>query len=98
MSKLSRFIVTVVCSLISALSLAETHELSTRGTSIDRIVAVVNDGVVLNSELEEETARIVARLKQQKTELPNMAVLRKQVLERLINQELQMQRANKAGL
>jgi len=98
MSKFSLFFVSVVCCLAAAVSQAETHELSTRGHSIDRIAAVVNDGVVLSSELDEETGRIVARLKEQKTELPNMAVLRKQVLERLVNQELQMQRANKAGL
>lgn len=98
MSKLSLFLAAIICTIASATSLAEPHELSTRGHSIDRIAAVVNDGVVLNSDLDEETARIVARLKQQKTELPNMTVLRKQVLERLINQELQMQRANKAGL
>lgn len=98
MSKFSLFFAAIICSLASALSCAEPHELSTRGHSIDRIAAVVNDGVVLNSELDDEIGRIVARLKQQKTEVPSMTVLRKQVLERLINQELQMQRANKAGL
>jgi len=98
MSKLSLVFASVVCSLVSMLCVAEPHALSTRGNSLDRIAAVVNDGVVLSSELDEETDRIVARLKQQKTEMPNMTVLRKQVLERLINQELQMQRANKAGL
>ncbi len=84
--------------LMAGHAYSEQNELSTRGQSLDRIAAVVNDGVVLTSELDEQTARITARLKQQKTELPDAHALRKQVLERLINQELEMQRANKAGL
>lgn len=86
------------CTLLPSVSSADPTQLSTRGEPLDRIVAIVNDGVVLNSQLDEETARIAARLKQQKTELPDMEVLRKQVLERLINQELEMQRADKVGL
>ncbi len=90
--------VLISAAIVSAGANAEPHQLSDRGESLDRIAAIVNDGVVLASELDEETTQIVARLKQQKTELPNMQVLRKQVLERLVNQELQMQRANKVGL
>ncbi|MES1190833.1 MAG: peptidylprolyl isomerase [Steroidobacter sp.] len=85
-------------SLLPAVSGADQHELSTRGVLLDRIVAIVNDGVVLSSDLDTETGRIVARLKQQKTDIPDMDVLRKQVLERLVNEELEMQRADKAGL
>lgn len=77
---------------------AEPHQLSNRGQSLDRIAAIVNDGVVLTSELDAETDRIVARLKQQNTELPSAAVLRKQVLDRLVLQELQLQRASHGGL
>ena len=77
---------------------AEPRRLSDRGSSLDRIVAVVNDGVILNSELENEIARITVRLKQQKTELPSAAVLRSQILDRLIQQELQLQLAKKSGL
>ena len=77
---------------------AEPRRLSDRGSSLDRIVAVVNDGVILNSELENEIARITVRLKQQKTELPSTAVLRSQILDRLIQQELQLQLAKKSGL
>lgn len=77
---------------------AEPRQLSTRGVSLDRIAAIVNDGVVLSSELEAETARISARLKQQNTQLPPDSVLRRQVLDRLILQELQIQRAERGGL
>lgn len=77
---------------------AEPRELSRRGESLDRLAAIVNDGVVLDSELDAETLRITARLKQQNTELPADSVLRRQVLDRLVLQELQLQRATRGGL
>ena len=77
---------------------AEQRVLSTRGESLDRIVAVVNEGVILSSELDSELRRIKDRLKQQNTELPSDSVLRTQVLERLIQQELQVQRGERGGL
>jgi peptidyl-prolyl cis-trans isomerase SurA len=77
---------------------AQTRELATRGELLDRVAAIVNDGVVLSSELDEQVAIVGERIKEQKLELPPQNVLRQQVLERLVLQEIQMQRANKAGL
>lgn len=68
------------------------------GVELDGIVAVVNDGIVLTSQLESETASISRRLREQGTELPPPAVLRRQVLERLVVQEIQMQRARRLGI
>jgi peptidyl-prolyl cis-trans isomerase SurA len=65
---------------------------------LDRIAAVVNDGVVLNSDLDEQIAVISDRLRTQKLELPPQNVLRQQVLERLVVQEIQVQHADKAGI
>lgn len=88
----------ILSCLAVTLAHAEPRQLSTRGSSLNRIVAIVNDGVVLNSDLDAETGRIKARLQQQNTQLPSDEVLRRQVLERLIVQELEMQRADKVGL
>ncbi|HTC15899.1 MAG TPA: peptidylprolyl isomerase [Steroidobacteraceae bacterium] len=77
---------------------AQTRELATRGDLLDRVVAIVNDGVVLNSDLDAQMDMVSERLRQQKLELPPQNVLRQQVLERLIVQELQVQRANHDGL
>ena len=77
---------------------AQTRELATKGALLDRVAAVVNDGVVLNSELDDQMNIVSERLRQQKLELPPQNVLRQQVLERLVLQEIQVQRANKAGL
>jgi peptidyl-prolyl cis-trans isomerase SurA len=68
------------------------------GQLLDRVVAIVNEGIVTETELEEQTANIVERLRQQSTALPPAEVLRTQVLERLVLQELQLQRADRIGI
>jgi peptidyl-prolyl cis-trans isomerase SurA len=65
---------------------------------LDRVAATVNEGVVLSSELDEEILAISERLRAQNLDLPPMNVLRQQVLDRLVLQELQIQRANRAGI
>ncbi len=77
---------------------AQTRDLATRGEPLDRIAAIVNDGVVLMSELDAELAVVSQRLKDQKLELPSENVLRQQVLERLIVEEAEMQRAQHDGI
>jgi peptidyl-prolyl cis-trans isomerase SurA len=92
----------IACGFAAALlqtpACAQTRELATKGTMLDRIAAVVNDGVVLDSELEDQIGIVSERLRQQKLELPPQNVLRQQVLERLVLQEIEAQRATKAGL
>ncbi len=65
---------------------------------LDRIVAVVEDDVILNSELNEETAAIVAKLKAGNMMIPPDFILRKQVLERIIIDKLQRQLAERSGI
>jgi peptidyl-prolyl cis-trans isomerase SurA len=77
---------------------AQTKELSSSGVLLDRVAAVVNDGVVLRSDVEQQLELISARLQKAGQQLPPRNVLRQQVLERLVLQELQMQRAERLGL
>jgi peptidyl-prolyl cis-trans isomerase SurA len=77
---------------------AQTRELSGSGVLLDRIAAVVNDGVVLVSQLDEQTDEVIERLRQQNTELPPRNVLRRQILERLVIEEIQVQRADRLGI
>ena len=77
---------------------AQTRELATKGELLDRVAAIVNDGVVLNSELDAQIETIAARMRGQKLELPPQNVLRQQVLERLVLQEIQLQHATRAGV
>jgi peptidyl-prolyl cis-trans isomerase SurA len=69
-----------------------------KGELLDKVAVVVNEGVVLQSELDEQLALISARLRSQNLNLPPPEVMRQQVLERLVLQEIQMQRAKRGGL
>jgi peptidyl-prolyl cis-trans isomerase SurA len=66
--------------------------------TLDRIVAVVNDGVVLQSELDQAMAAVKQQYASHPDQLPPPDVLQKQVLERLIMNKLQVQRAQDNGL
>jgi len=77
---------------------AQTRELSEHGQLLDGIAAVVNDGVVLKSELDSETRRIVQRLQAAGQPVPPPAQLVPQVLERLVIQRIQLQRAERVGI
>jgi peptidyl-prolyl cis-trans isomerase SurA len=84
--------------LVAPLAEAQTRDIGAHGELLDRIAAIVNDGLVLKSDLDEQMEAVVKRLQEQKIEMPPQSVLRQQVLERLILQEIQMQRAKHVGL
>lgn len=65
---------------------------------LDRIVAQVNDQVILRSELDSELVRIQLQIQASGTRAPEAEVLEKQVLEKLILTRLQTQRAKQAGI
>lgn len=65
---------------------------------LDRIVAVVNDGIVLQSELDRSMRITEGQLRERGITPPPESVLQSQVLERLILSRLQTQRATEAGI
>ena len=65
---------------------------------IDRIAAVVNEDVILQSELDRATQNILAQYASRLDQLPPRDVLEKQVLERLIMVRLQVARARESGV
>ena len=77
---------------------AARAELSDEGAFLDGIAAVVNDGVVLRSELDQELSGVRANIRAQGLRSPPSAVLETQVLERLVLRELQQQRARRLGI
>ncbi|HEY5101907.1 MAG TPA: peptidylprolyl isomerase [Steroidobacteraceae bacterium] len=84
--------------LVQGFAFAQTRDLATKGVLLDRVAAVVNDGVVLSSELDEQVGAVTERMRAQKLELPPQNVLRQQVLERLVLEQIELQRAEKAGM
>ena len=66
--------------------------------ALDRIVAVVNQGAIMESELEERLAQTRSQLTAQQIDLPPERVLREQLLEQMVLEEIQLQMARDAGL
>ena len=81
-----------------AVSAPAGAQLSRSGDLLEGIVAVVNDGVVLTSELDQELAAVRANIRAQGLRSPPSGVLRTQVLERLVLREIQQQRADRMGI
>lgn len=65
---------------------------------LDDIVAVVDDAVIMRSELERATDSIKKQIEATGNPLPPADVLNKQVLEKLIVQNVQLQRAEQVGI
>lgn len=97
MRSYSRTAVWIVCiALMTGLVSSAVHAQNT--VKIDSIVALVDDDVVLRSELDIAIKGIVDRIRQQGGDLPPKHLLEKQVLERLIVRQLQLQRAFQTGI
>ncbi len=70
----------------------------TAAEPLDRIIAVVNDGVVLQSEMDRSIKIAEGQLRERNIARPPESVLQTQVLERLILTRLRTQRAAEAGI
>ena len=95
----------LLLALLPALALAEPPTAgnapaaaSPAGTPLNRVVAVVNNDVILQSELSQRLKTAEAQLRRQSAPLPPPNALRRQVLERLIVDRLQLQIAEKSGI
>lgn len=66
--------------------------------TLDRIVAVVEDDVILEHELDREAAAVSDKLRSSNVMMPPEFVLKKQVLERMIVDKLQRQLAARSGI
>jgi peptidyl-prolyl cis-trans isomerase SurA len=66
--------------------------------TLDRIIAVVDSDAITRSELDDRMAVLLQQFSKQGAQLPPREVLEKQVLERMINDRLQLQQAEQTGL
>ncbi|KGK43372.1 molecular chaperone SurA [Nitrincola sp. A-D6] len=78
--------------------LVALFSLHTQAQQLDRIVAVVNDDIIMKSELDQRTRLITEQIQGQGVQVPPADVLRQQVLDRLILDSLQLQIAEIQGL
>jgi len=91
-----------VCAIavLSVGSATAYADLSETGEFIDGVAAIVNEGVVLKSQVRDQMALIIERASTANPpmQLPPPNILREQLLERLIMTEIQLQRAARIGI
>ena len=88
----------LILILHSNQGLSQTREIGGTGDFVDGIAAIVNDGVVLRSEVEDQVTMLMRNFERQGAQLPPIGQLREDVLERLILQRIQLQRAERYGI
>jgi peptidyl-prolyl cis-trans isomerase SurA len=91
----------ILVSLLSLFLITTVQPLRAQALAldpVDGIVAVVDEDVILRSELDRAVANIRTQFADRADQLPPPAVLERQVLERLIMMRLQLQRAESAGV
>lgn len=93
---LSSFLVSV--AVTTSVLAQTTPESAPASTAVNSIVAVVDEDVVLRTELETAVNNIKVQYAKQAGQLPPEAILERQVLDRLILQKLQVNRANAIGI
>lgn len=100
-SNIAGFALAVLCVFSALTSLGPVAQ--AQPAQLDKVLAIVNDDVVLQSEFDELWVQVQQRITQQAQQPgspppPPEAEMRKQVLDQLIIQNLQMQLAERAGI
>lgn len=80
------------CVLSLGIGLAQGKQL------LDKVVAVVNNGVITASELDAQVELSRKQITAQRMQVPKDSILRKQVLQHLIDVDLQLQMAKEHGI
>jgi peptidyl-prolyl cis-trans isomerase SurA len=84
--------------LLVLLSIASSIVFAQQPLTLDRIIAIADDDVVLKSEFDMRWESIQAQLASIQGPRPDETVLKKQLLDQLIIENLQMQMATRAGV
>ena len=66
--------------------------------ALDRIVAIVDDDIIVESELRQRVREIADQLRRQGSDLPPAELVRRQMLERMILERIQIERARQRGI
>lgn len=81
----------VICMLVPSFSFAATQWL-------DKVIALVESDVILDSEFKRRLSSVKKQLTANGAELPPEDAIKKQVLERLVMDQIQIQKAARAGV
>jgi peptidyl-prolyl cis-trans isomerase SurA len=85
-------------ALLAVLLAAFSVTASAQVEILDKVVAIVDEDVVLESEVQRRLATIYAQIKQSGTQPPPQEIVVQQVLERLISERLQLNMGYSAGI
>ena len=83
---------------LMSIALSFSLSISAQVTMLDRVVAIVDDDIVLDSELQQRMMTINEQIAQSGTQAPPQEVILQQVLERLISERLQLNMGYNAGI
>ncbi len=85
------------CLVLLSLLLASTHS-ALAAEMLDQVAAIVDDDVVMESELQERISQIQSQIGSQGRPLPPANEMRQQILNQMIVENLQLQMARRAGV
>ena len=80
------------------LTLLGVNTTSAQVETLDQIIAIVDDDIILASELRERLTLVTQNLERQDVELPEQEILVRETLDRLILESIQMQLALRYGI
>lgn len=87
-----------ITAIAIGIALVPQYLLGANIQDIDRILVIVNDDVITQSEFQRELENIVKELRAREAKLPRHDVLQRQALERMILERIQIQYAERAGI
>ncbi len=91
MKFISKLLSTCLLSVMALHAIAEPVEL-------DRVRVIVNDGIILQSDIDSATKTLTANARKNEQELPSAEIIQEQILDKLILEKLQLQEADRFGV
>ena len=84
--------------LLTLFCLITCFKISSNVEILDRVSVIVDDGIIMESQIQTKTNEVIARYQNQNIPLPDKNILRNEIIEKLILDELQLQMARRAGI
>lgn len=83
---------------LGLLALCQSQFVNAERIALDQVAVKVNDGVILESEINNLVNRVTTKAKESGQTLPSGKALRRQAIDKLINQTLMLQMGERMGL
>ncbi len=84
--------------ILAFLSLSTTYSMAQQKVALDEVAVIVNDGVILQSDIKTAMKTLKINANKEGQTLPSNSVLEEQVTEKLILDTIQQQQADRIGV